>query len=167
MSADKEFRFRAGAKVCGVVAVALLAFIALCPADWVPRTNLGFELDHFLAFFLVTSLVCIALPRPFVVGGALMVVGMLLEALQLLHRIAQQTFSGHSIARSVRPRRLSLLSSTFEYENGRRPTNEVSRRSIEVFKEIWVFCRTLDAKGCTTAAIDVTDLSCSPRQGVT
>lgn len=51
---------------------------------WVPRTNLGFELDHFLAFFVVTTLVCVAWPRPFVVGGALMVVGMLLEALQLL-----------------------------------------------------------------------------------
>jgi hypothetical protein len=84
MGVDEGFRFRAGAKVCGVAAVLLLAFIALCPADWVPRTNLGFELDHFLAFFLVTSLVCIAWPRPFVVGGALMVVGGLLEALQLL-----------------------------------------------------------------------------------
>ncbi len=74
----------AGVKICGVAAVAMLAFIALCPADWVPRTNLGFELDHFLAFFVATSLVCVAWPRPFVVGGALMVVGGLLEALQLL-----------------------------------------------------------------------------------
>jgi len=73
-----------GAKVCGVAAVAFLAFIALCPADWVPRTDLGFELDHFLAFFVVTSMVCLAWPRPLLVGGALMIVGVLLEALQLL-----------------------------------------------------------------------------------
>jgi hypothetical protein len=36
-------------KLCGAAAIAFLAFIALCPADWVPRTNLGFVLDHFLA----------------------------------------------------------------------------------------------------------------------
>ncbi len=84
MSADKDFRLRAGAKICGVAAVATLAFIALCPADWVPRTNLGFELDHFLAFFVVTLMVCFAWPRPLLVGGALVIVGVLLEALQLL-----------------------------------------------------------------------------------
>src|SRR5215472_586940 len=72
-----------GAKICGVATVVFLAFIALCPADWVPRTNLGFELDHFLAFFFVTCLVCLAWHRPFVVGGTLIVVGVLLEALQL------------------------------------------------------------------------------------
>jgi hypothetical protein len=30
------------------------AFIALGPADWMPRNELGFELDPFLALFLVT-----------------------------------------------------------------------------------------------------------------
>ncbi len=79
-----KFRFRTGAKVCGMAAIALLAFISLCPGDWVPRTNLGFELDHFLAFFVVTSMVCFAWPRPFLVGVILAVVGALLEGLQLL-----------------------------------------------------------------------------------
>jgi hypothetical protein len=51
----------------------------------VPRTNLGFELDHFLAFFLVAALACLAWPRPFLVGGAsLIIFGALLEVLQLL-----------------------------------------------------------------------------------
>ena len=76
--------FQTGAKVCGSAAIAFIAFIALCPADWVLRTDLGFELDHFLAFFLVTSLVCVAWPRPFLVGAILIVFGALLEALQLL-----------------------------------------------------------------------------------
>ncbi len=70
----RNFVFVAAQRFAGVAAVVLLAFIALCPADWVPRTGLGFELDHFLAFFLVTSLVCVAWPRPFVVGGVLIVV---------------------------------------------------------------------------------------------
>jgi len=34
--------------------IALLAFIVLCPADCVPRNELGFELDHFLTLFMVT-----------------------------------------------------------------------------------------------------------------
>ena len=49
-----------------------------------PRTDLGFELDHFLAFFLVTAVACVAWPRPFLVGGVLIILGPLLEALQLL-----------------------------------------------------------------------------------
>jgi hypothetical protein len=77
-------RFQTTAKVCGVAAIAFIAFIALCPADWVPRTNLGFELDHFLAFFLFTSVACFAWPRPVQVGGVLIILGPLLEALQLL-----------------------------------------------------------------------------------
>jgi VanZ family protein len=79
-----DFHFRTGAKICGVFAIAFLAFIALCPGDWVPRTNLGFELDHFLAFFLVTAMVCLAWPRPMLVGLILALFGPLLEALQLL-----------------------------------------------------------------------------------
>jgi hypothetical protein len=82
MSADIRSRFRSAVKVCGVAAVALLAFIALCPGAWVPRTNFGFELDHFLAFFLTTLMVCLAWPRPLLAGGALVIVGTLLEALQ-------------------------------------------------------------------------------------
>jgi VanZ family protein len=84
MGAKNEFRLRSAAKVCGIAAIVLLAFIALCPGDWVPRTDLGFELDHFLAFFFVTAIVCLAWPRPFLVGGILIVLGGLLEALQLL-----------------------------------------------------------------------------------
>jgi VanZ family protein len=40
------------------------------------------EIEHFLAFFAVTSIVCLTWPRPFVVGGVLMVVAALLEGLQ-------------------------------------------------------------------------------------
>ena len=70
------------AKLFGVVAIALLVFAHLGPANWQPRTGLGWQLDHFLAYFAVTSIVCLAWTRPFVVGAALMAASALLEALQ-------------------------------------------------------------------------------------
>jgi hypothetical protein len=69
-------------KFFSVAAMALLVFAHLGPANWQPRTGLGWQLDHFLAYFAVTSIVCLAWPRPFVVGAALMAASALLEALQ-------------------------------------------------------------------------------------
>jgi hypothetical protein len=48
------------------------------------HAGLGFELDYFVAFFVLTAMVCLAWPRPFVVGGVLIVIGALLKGLQLL-----------------------------------------------------------------------------------
>lgn len=79
-----ENRFHRIAKSCAVIAVLLLAFAALGPGEWMPRTGLGFELEHFLALFVVTSIVCLAWPRPLVVGGLLIVIAVLLEGLQAL-----------------------------------------------------------------------------------
>ena len=62
--------------------MALLVFAQLCPAKWKPRTGLGGPIDHFLAYFAVTSVVCLAWPRPLMVGAALMAVSALLEWLQ-------------------------------------------------------------------------------------
>ena len=72
------------AKFCSVAAMVLLVIIALGPAKWTPRTALGWEIDHFLGYFAITSLFCLAWPRPLVVGGALMAVAALLEGLQAL-----------------------------------------------------------------------------------
>jgi VanZ family protein len=73
---------KAVAKFCSVAAIVLVVFAALGPVNWAPRTELGWQLDHFLGWFAITSLVCFAWPRPFVVGGALMVFAALLEGLQ-------------------------------------------------------------------------------------
>ncbi|HME28348.1 MAG TPA: hypothetical protein VKE53_00575 [Pseudolabrys sp.] len=67
---------------CSVAAMALLVFAHLSPAKWKPRTGLGGPIDHFLAYFAVTSIVCFAWPWPLVVGAVLMAVSALLEALQ-------------------------------------------------------------------------------------
>ena len=72
-------------KFCSVAAIALLVFLHLGPGKWQPRTELGWQIDHFLGYFVVTSIVWLAWPRrPFVVGGALMAASVLLEALQAL-----------------------------------------------------------------------------------
>jgi VanZ family protein len=72
------------AKFCSVAAMVLLVILALGPANWTPRTALGWQIDHFLGYFAITSIFCLAWPRPLVVGGVLMAFGALLEGLQAL-----------------------------------------------------------------------------------
>jgi VanZ family protein len=72
------------AKVCSVAALVLLVYAALGPAKLVPRSGLGWQIDHFLGYFAFTLMVCLAWPRPLVVGGAFMTLAGLLEGLQAL-----------------------------------------------------------------------------------
>jgi len=72
------------AKVWSVAVLVLLAFAALGPGKWVPRSGLGWQADHFIGYFVFTLMFCLAWPRPRVVGGALMGLAVLLEALQAL-----------------------------------------------------------------------------------
>ena len=60
----------------------LLAFVALGPAKLVPRSGLGWRIDHFVGYFGFTLMFCLAWPRPLVVGGAIMALAVLLEGLQ-------------------------------------------------------------------------------------
>src|SRR3954453_17895245 len=69
-------------KVCSVAALVLLVGLGLGPESWQPRSGLGWELDHFVGYFVFTVLFCLAWPRPVVVGGALIPFAMALEALQ-------------------------------------------------------------------------------------
>ena len=62
--------------------MALLIFVHLGPSKWIPRTGLGWQLEHFLGYFAVASIVCFAWLRPLVVGGTLMASAVLQEALQ-------------------------------------------------------------------------------------
>jgi VanZ family protein len=76
--------FKRIAKFCSVAVMILLVIAALGPADWAPRSGLGWQIDHFVGYFVIASIVCVAWPRPFLVGGVLMVVAALLEGLQAL-----------------------------------------------------------------------------------
>jgi VanZ family protein len=72
-------------KIAGVTAlVLLLLFAALGPAKWQYRTGLGWRIDHVVGYFGFTLMFCLAWARPVIVGGALMLGAMLLEALQAL-----------------------------------------------------------------------------------
>ena len=65
--------------------MALLAAIAvdtLVPADWQIRLGLHWLVEHFLAYFAVTALFCLAWPRPMTVAAVLLPVAVLLETAQ-------------------------------------------------------------------------------------
>ena len=81
MSTDIKL-LRATAKIGSVAIMVLLVIGALGPANWTPRTALGWRIDHFLGYFAITLFVCSAWPRPFVVGGVFMAAAALLEGLQ-------------------------------------------------------------------------------------
>jgi VanZ family protein len=84
VSSDIKSQFRTGAKVCSGVIMILLVIAALGPAKWAPRTELGWQFDHFIGYFGITLFFCIAWPRPLLVGGIIMAVAALLESLQAL-----------------------------------------------------------------------------------
>lgn len=70
------------AKFCSIAPLAFVVITGLGPPSWQLRTSLGWEIDHLVGYFAITLLVLLAWPRPFVVGGSLMVFAMLLETLQ-------------------------------------------------------------------------------------
>ena len=80
--ADIKHRIRTGAKACSVPIMVLLVIAALGPGKWVPRTELGWQFDHFVGYFGIALFFCFAWSRSFLVGGTFMVVGPLLEGLQ-------------------------------------------------------------------------------------
>ena len=71
-------------KVCCIAALAVLTFVALGPATWQPRSGIGWEIDHFVGYFVFTLMFCLAWPQPLLVGGALTVLAVALENLQSL-----------------------------------------------------------------------------------
>ena len=68
--------------LCGAVALAVIAVATVGPAQWVPRTGIHWLVDHFVVYFAVTAVICLACPRPFLVATSLMLLAGLLEALQ-------------------------------------------------------------------------------------
>ena len=65
--------------------VALLAFIvfaALGPTKFVPRTGLGWQVDHFTGYFVFTAMFCAVRRRTFAVGAAVAAFAVTLELAQ-------------------------------------------------------------------------------------
>jgi hypothetical protein len=69
-------------KYFSVAVMVLIAIYALGPAHWALRTGLGWQTEHVLGYFAVTLLLCLAWPRPLVVGVAVMIFAPMLEGLQ-------------------------------------------------------------------------------------
>ena len=69
-------------RLCSVAIFFLLVSAALGPAKWIPRSGLGWQIDHFVGYFALTFMFCFVWGRPFLAGGALMAAAMLLEGLQ-------------------------------------------------------------------------------------
>jgi hypothetical protein len=68
--------------LAGAVALAVVVVATLIPANMQIRTGLHWETEHFLAYFVVTAIFCLAWPRPVLVGGVLTVLALLLETAQ-------------------------------------------------------------------------------------
>lgn len=66
----------------GAAALLLIALATLMPAEWVPRPGLHWLVEHFISYFALTIIVCLAWPRPVPVALVLMVLAGVLEALQ-------------------------------------------------------------------------------------
>jgi hypothetical protein len=67
------------------LAIAMLAAIAvatLIPAGWQIRLGLHWLIEHFLAYFAVTALFCLAWSKPMTVAALLLPLAVLMEAAQ-------------------------------------------------------------------------------------
>jgi hypothetical protein len=68
--------------LAGVAMVAAIVAACLVPAGWQIRTGLHWLIEHFLAFFIVTLVLCAAWPRPMVVAAVLVPFAVLIETAQ-------------------------------------------------------------------------------------
>ena len=66
----------------GAVLLAAVAADTLVPVAFQVRLGLHWLIEHFLAYFAVALLLCLAWPRPIIVAAALMGVAAAMEALQ-------------------------------------------------------------------------------------
>jgi VanZ family protein len=68
--------------VGGAILIAAIAADSLVPVAWQVRTGLHWLTEHFLAYFAVTFIICLAFQRPAIVAGRLMAFAAIMEALQ-------------------------------------------------------------------------------------
>ena len=54
-------------------ALSAIALATLLPVEWVPPPGLHWLIEHFVGYFALTTIVCIAWPRPVPVAAVLMV----------------------------------------------------------------------------------------------
>ena len=57
----------------GATAATALTLATLLPTNWIPRTGLGWESEHFIVYFAATIVLSLTSRRPYVVAAALMI----------------------------------------------------------------------------------------------
>src|SRR5512134_1136868 len=68
----------------GAVLLAAIVAATFIPAAWQVRLGLHSLVEHFLAYFAVTAIFCIASRRPMAVAAVLVPLAVVLESLQAL-----------------------------------------------------------------------------------
>ena len=68
--------------VLSAAAIAGVILATLLPTNWVPRTGLGWENEHFIVYFTTTIILSLASRKPFVVALGLTIFAGVLEACQ-------------------------------------------------------------------------------------
>ena len=79
MASDSRTRLEG---LLGATAMAALVLATLLPTKWIPRTGLGWQAEHFIAYFVATFSLCIGSRRPIIVAVSLTMFAGILEALQ-------------------------------------------------------------------------------------
>lgn len=70
--------------IAGAALLVAIAIAAVIPQGWQVRLGLHWLVEHFLAFFTVTLVFCLALKRPMAVAAAMLPLAVLIEAAQAL-----------------------------------------------------------------------------------
>src|ERR1700675_703116 len=72
-------------RLCSVAALAAIIIASLTLPTKLEQLRTGhWAVEHFIAYFAATSIICLGWRRPFVVAGWLILLAALLEALQVL-----------------------------------------------------------------------------------
>ena len=114
----------------GAATLAALSMAALLPTKWVPRTGLGWQVEHFSIYFATAFVLCIAFRRPYDTRSRASGMGNLCYAFdRVLHPSAWAKRFGLSAGtppRAVRPSPLSAPSSDLihahKYKRGAQET---------------------------------------------
>jgi VanZ family protein len=73
-----------GIAIAGPVLLVAIAVAAVIPVGWQIRLGLHWLVEHFLAFFTVALVFCVASRRPMMVAAVLLPIAILIEAAQAL-----------------------------------------------------------------------------------
>ena len=68
--------------IVGAILLAAIAADTLVPVDWQIRLGLHWLIEHFLAYFVVSFVICVAWHRPLIVAASLMALAGALEAVK-------------------------------------------------------------------------------------